>query len=216
MNLNNYVELFSLLIALIFYKDLRQTVFIYFIPFLIIISLVEIYAINKDRPLKNIMYNFVLVFQYISYSFLFYKSLHVPKLKKVVLLFFPVFVIYFLINIFFVSTFYEYQSYASILGSFFIVIFICFYFYETILPQSSHVRLFKSSFFWIAVGLLFYNLGSVIIFAMFKVLSSIDLQNKGVIVFRTIITSLNVILYGSFSIAFILCRNNKKTSSLPL
>lgn len=216
LNLNNYVELIALLIALIFYKDLaRHNFFIYFIPFLAVTSIIEIYAIGKERPFKNVMYNYFQLFQYIFYTALFYKNLHFPKSKKIVLYSFPLFLIFFLTNIFFVYGPYEYNNYTSILGSFFIVIFICMHFYEAIIPQTSQVKLFASPFFWVAVGLLFFKLGSVIMFAMFKFLSSIDLQNKGVVIFQTIIKSLNVILYGSLSVAFILCRNNKKTSSSP-
>lgn len=216
MNLNNYVELIALLVALIFYKDLlRHSIFIYFIPFLVVTSIVEISALYKDRPLKNIMYNYFLICQFLFYAFIFYKTLRFPNLKKIVTISFIVFILFFIYNAIWGDGLYVYQSYTSVLASFFIVIFICMFFYETILPQNSHAKLFTNPFFWIAVGLLFSKLGSVIIFAMFRFLGSIDLQNKGVVVFQTIIKSLNVILYGSFSIAFILCRNNKKISSSP-
>ena len=99
MSLNHYVELFALLIALIFYKDLlRHSAFIYFIPFLAITFIVEFAAIDKDRPSKNIMYNFFSVCEFFFYSFLFYKNLHFPKLKRIVLLFFPCFICIFIIN----------------------------------------------------------------------------------------------------------------------
>lgn len=216
MSLHHYVELFALLIAIIFYKDLsRHTAFKYFIPFLAITSIIEITSIGKDRPSKNLIYNFFLVGEFFFYSFLFYNNLQFLKLKKVIFYFFPCFVAYFIINILFVYGLHEYHSYTSILSSFFIVIYICMFFYETILPQNSQIKLFLQPFFWVSVGLLFFNLGSVIMFAMLNFLSSNDLQNKGVVVFKTIIMSLNLILYGSFSIAFILCRNNKKMYSSP-
>ena len=217
MNLNNYVEIISLIVALIFYKSLsRYKAFTYFIPFLVITCIIEIYTIGKERHLKNLVYNNFLIVQYAFYSILFYKNLHLPKLKRIILIFFPVFLCFFLINLFFLDGFYVYNNYTSILGSFFIVIFVCFYFYEAIIPQkSAHGRLLSNPFFWVAVGVLVFRLGSVSVFAMFKFLSSIDLQNKGLLIFQTIIKSLNVILYLSFSLAFILCRNSKKTSSSP-
>lgn len=213
MNLNNYVELIALAIALLFYKDLlRNSIFIYFIPFLIVTSIVEISALNMDRPVKNVMYNYFLICQFLFYSFVFYKNLNFHKLKKFIVFSFLVFLTFFIVTAILEGGLHEYQSYTSILTSFFIVIFICMFFYETILPKNSYTKLIANPFFWIAVGLLFSKLGSVIIFAMFRFLSSIDLQNKGVVVFQTIIKSLNVVLYGSFSVAFILCRNNKKIS----
>ena len=213
MNLNNYVELIALAVALVFYKDLlRHSIFIYFIPFLIITSIVEIAALGMDRPVKNVMYNYFLICQFAFYSFAFYKNLNLHKLRKFILFSFLVFLIFFIGTAFSEGGLHEYQSYTSILTAFFIVIYICMFFYETILPKNSYTKLMTNPFLWVAVGLLFSKLGSVIIFAMFRFLSSIDLQNKGVVVFQTIIKSLNVVLYGSFSVAFILCRNNKKIS----
>lgn len=216
MSLNHYVELFSLVIAIIFYRDLsRYNFFILFIPFLIITSAVELSAIGKDRPSKNIVYNFFLLVEFSFYSFLFYKNLHFAKLKRVILIFIPCFIIFYTFNLIFIYGLYKYHSYTSILSSFFIVIYICMFFYETIIPQNSSIKLLSNPFFWVSVGLLFYNLGSVIMFAMLEFLSDTDLQNKGVFVFKIVIMSLNVVLYGSFSTAFILCRNNRKTSSSP-
>lgn len=213
MSINVYVELFALLMAIILYKDLaKQSVLLYFIPFLAITASVELYASSKDRALKIIIYNYFTAFEFLFYAFLFYHNLQLKKLKKIVLLFFPFYILCFAINQLFVQGFYQYHRYTSLLGAFFIVVFICMFFYETILPETLHVKLFSKPFFWVTVGLLFFYLGSVIIFAMFEYLSSNHLQNQGVKIYQAIINSLNVILYGSFSIAFILCRKNRKIS----
>jgi len=216
MNLNHYLELLCLLIAIVNYKSLsRNTVFIYFIPFLAITAFVELYAIGKDRTSKTIFYNFFLLFEFLFYAFIYYYNLRNVRLKKYILFSCLVFLAFYLINLFFVYGLYEFHSYTSILSSFLKVIFICMFFYETILPETLSTSLFLKPFFWVNVGLIFFSLGSVILLAMVNFLSSIDLQNKGIVVFKVIIKILNVILYGSLSLAFILCRNNKKTSLPP-
>jgi hypothetical protein len=214
MNVNNYVEIISLLIALIFCKNLsRYPFFVYFIPFLAITCIIEIYAIGKDRQFKNMMYNYFQVFEFLFYALLFYHNLELPKLKKIVKFFFPFYIICFITNQLFGQGIYEYNRYTSLLGAFFMVVFVCFFFYETILPSTTQIKLFQMPFFWVTVGLLFFYLGSVIIYAMYEYLSNNHFQKQSLMIFQVIISSLNVILYGSFSIAFILCRN-KKTSLL--
>lgn len=216
MNVNNYVEIITLIIALSFYRHLsRYPFFIFFIPFLAITCIVEIYAIGKDRQFKNIMYNYFQVFEFLFYALLFYNNLELPKFKRIVNFFFPFYLVCFITNQLFGQGVYEYNRYTSLLGAFFMVVFVCFFFYETILPSTLQVNLFQKPFFWVTVGLLFFYLGSVIIYAMYEYLSTNNLQKQSIKVFQLIISSLNVILYGSFSIAFILCRN-KKTSSLQL
>jgi hypothetical protein len=101
------------------------------------------------------------------------------------------------------------------LGSFFIVVFCLFYFYESILPDQINSKLSMQPFFWICIGLLLFYLGSVIINALFEYLRSNDLYKEGVRIYAIINQSLNVILYCSFSISFFLCRNNRKTSLSP-
>ncbi|MFN3666979.1 MAG: hypothetical protein ACK4S0_12505, partial [Sediminibacterium sp.] len=120
------------------------------------------------------------------------------------------------LNIIFIQGPNSFHSYTFLLGSFFMVVYSCFYLYESILPDSINTKLSMQPFFWVCIGLLIFYLGSVIINALFEYLTSASMRQQGAEIYTTITNSLNVILYSSFSIAFILCRKNKKTSSSPL
>ena len=150
------------------------------------------------------------------YSILFRIHLNNKVLRYIIILLIPFYLILFILNVIFIQGLTtSFHSYTFLLGSFFMVVYSCFFLYESILPESINVRLSRQPFFWITIGLLIFYLGSVIINALVEYLTKSDFQKQGIIIYQNITNSLNVILYGSFSIAFILCRNNRKTSSSP-
>lgn len=215
-DLHLYLEVTCLLISLFLYKDLkRNTIIVYFIPFLIVTVLVELSArwIWKERPQKFVIFNFFTASEFIFYSWVFYYHLTNKTLRKIIILFIPIYLLLFILNVSFLqllST--SFHSYTFLLGSFFVVVYSCFFLYESILPEFINVKLSRQPFFWICIGLLIFYLGSVIINALVEYLTKSDFQKQGTIIYTNITNSLNVILYGSFSIAFILCRNNRKIS----
>lgn len=192
----------------------------YFIPFLFLTVLIEfigaIFSSNHVyvEYVRFGMYNIFTTIEFLFYSFLFYNHFKKPNFKKMAILFMPLFFTFSLINILFIQGFNDtFNTYAFLLGSFFIVIFCCLYFFESVQPEKIDDQLSKQPFFWICSGLLIYYLGSVIINALFKYLTSNDLRNEGTKIYTIINNSLNVILYSSFCISFFLCRNHRKKSS---
>ncbi len=213
-----YFQVLSFFTAIILYRKKRNKLLLYFIPFLfltIVVECVGTWYISKF--IRNYwIYNVFTTIEFVFYSYLFYLHLKKPVFKKIVVWFIPVFVLLVILNILFKQGFNKtFNTYTFLLGSFFIVIFCCCYFYESVLPENIDQQLSKQPFFWISSGLLIFYLGSGIINALFEYLRSNDLQAQGVKIYGIINHSLNVILYGSFCIAFFLCRNNKKISSSP-
>lgn len=218
-----YLEIGCLLFALLFIKDLkRQKGFIYFVPFLLITVTIELIAKlamtdNPDlRPARFMLFNIFTASEFVFYSAIFLLHLNNATLKKIIRILIPVYLLLVAINIAFIQGVNSFHTYTFLLGSFFMVVYSCFFLYESILPESLNTKLSKQPFFWVCIGLLIFYLGSVIINALFEYLTSASLKAQGTQIYTTITNSLNVILYGSFSIAFILCRNNRKTSSSPL
>lgn len=213
------IQLFCLFIAILSFRRIKKTVYIYFIPFLIITVCVELigywYTLQGTR--NYWMYNAFTTFEFLFYAFLFYSNFKKVLFKKISLYFIPAYILAVSFNLAFIQSGTKYfHTYTFLLGSFFIVVFCCFYLYESILPEHINQKLSRQPFFWICIGLLIFYLGSVIINALFEYLRSNDLQREGIKIYGIINRSLNVILYGSFSIAFFLCRNNRKTYSSPL
>jgi len=218
LSIDFYFEIISFLASIFFYIRKRNKIILYFIPFLFMTVTIESignWYLSKD--VRNYaMYNVFTTVEFLFYSFLFNLSFKKPFFKKFVLFFIPFLVTVVIINILFIQGFNKtFNSYTFLLGSFFIVIFCCCYFYESVLPENIDIQLAKQPFFWITSGLLIFYLGSVIINALFEYLRSNDLQAEGVRIYGIINHSLNVILYSSFCVAFFLCQNNRKTSSSP-
>ena len=209
-------QIFSFIVALYSYRQKRDKMLLYFIPFLfltVIIELIGTWYLSKG--LRNYwMFNVFTTLEFLFYTFLFYLYFKKRIFKKIILYFMPLFTLMVLINILFIQGFNKtFNTYTFLLGSFFIVIFCCCYFYESVLPDKIDQQLSKQPFFWICSGLLIFYLGSVIINALFEYLRNNDLQAEGIRIYGIINNSLNVILYSSFCIAFYLCRDNKKISS---
>jgi hypothetical protein len=218
-DLHLYLEITCLCIALLLWRDLkRNTLMFYFIPFLIVTVLVEISAkwLWKERNEKFILFNIFTAAEFVFYSLIFRYHLSNRLLRSIIIILIPTYLLLFILNVSFLQGLSSsFHSYTFLLGSFFMVVYSCFFLYESILPESINIRLSHQPFFWISIGLLIFYLGSVIINALVEYLTKSDFQQQGIIIYQNITNSLNVILYGSFSIAFILCRNNRKTSSSP-
>lgn len=189
----------------------------YFIPFLLLTVVVELLGIwFSYKSIKNYwLYNIFTTIEFIFYSFLFYLHFRRTVFKKIALGFIPFLILSDAANLAFIQGTKYFHTYTFLLGSFFIVVFCCFFLYESILPEHINQHLSKQPFFWICIGLLIFYLGSVIINALFEYLRSNDLQQEGKKIYGIINHTLNVLLYSSFSVSFFLCRNNRKTYSSP-
>lgn len=213
-----FFQIASLAFAVILYFKKRDKILLYFIPFLILTVGIELFGYwSTTRNFKNYwVYNVFTTIEFLFYSFLFFLHFKKKIFKKTVSIFVPAFVTVVILNILFVQGFNKtFNTYTFLLGSFFIVIFCCCFFYESVLPDKIDQQLSIQPFFWITSGLLIFYLGSVIINALFEYLRNNDLQAEGIRIYSIINNILNVLLYGSFCIAFYLCPDNKKTSSLP-
>ncbi len=213
-----YFEILSLLASIFYFIQKRNKIILYFIPFLFTTVVVEfIGGWYLSKVIRNYaIYNVFTTVEFVFYSFLFYLNFQKPAFKKAVLFLMPFLIIAVVLNMIFVQGFnITFNSYTFLLGSFYIVVFCCCYFYESVLPENIDLQLIKQPFFWITSGLLIFYLGSVIINALFEYLRNNDLQAEGIRIYGIINHSLNVILYSSFCVAFYLCPNNRKTSSSP-
>ncbi len=207
------VQASSFLVCIYLFKYLKDTLLKYFLPFLLITLTVELVGFWLTKiGIKNYMlYNVFTTLEFIFYSFLFSKHLKTTLFKKLTIGFMPFYAIMVFLNLQFLQGYNNFHTYTFLLGSFFIVLFCCLFFYESVLPEHLDHPLAKQPFFWVCTGLLLFYMGSVIINALFEYLRSYNLQQEGKRIYGIINQSLNVVLYSAFIYAFILCRKNKKT-----
>lgn len=219
-----FLEVLSLLIGFVFLKDLKRNKgFIYFIPFLIATVAVECTAKlltdtenpNENRSIRYMIFNVFTTCEFIFYSLIFLIYLSNKTLRRIITVLIPIYIILVTINVAYIQGTDKFHRYTFLLGGFLMVVYSCFFLYESILPDSINIKLSEHPFFWVMIGLLIFYLGSVIINALFEYLTSAALGKEGTHIYSYINNSLNVVLYGSFIIAFILCRKNRKISSSP-
>jgi len=209
------VQASSFLVCIYLFKYLKDTLLKYFLPFLLITLTVELvgFWLTKIGIKNYLLYNVFTTLEFIFYSFLFSKHLKTTLFKKLTIGFIPFYAMMVFLNLQFIQGYNSFHTYTFLLGSFFIVLFCCLFFYESVLPEHLDHPLAKQPFFWVCTGLLLFYMGSVIINALFEYLRSYDLQQEGKRIYGIINQSLNVVLYSAFIYAFILCRKNKKTYS---
>jgi hypothetical protein len=215
-NLYMLVEASSFFVCIFLYRTLKSSNLKYFLPFLLLTVVVELLGHwSMSKGLRNyMMFNLFTSTEFVFYAFLFYKHFKQTGFKKAALFFIPFYILAVTLNITIIQGTNHFHTYTFLLGSFFIVVFCCLFFYESVLPEQLENKLTKQPFFWVCTGLLLFYLGSVIINALFEYLRSFDMQEEGKRIYGIINQSLNVVLYSAFIFAFILCRNNNKTYSL--
>lgn len=211
-------QIISFVVCLSLFRTLKSTNLRFFLPFLLLTIVVELVGSWSIRNgIRNyMMYNLFTGFEFVFYAFLFNRHFKLRIYKNLSAYFIPFYCLAVFINLSYIQGPNNFHTYTFLLGSFFIVIFCCLFFYESVLPDQLENQLTKQPFFWVCTGLLLFYLGSVIINALFEYLRSFNMQEEGKRIYGIINQSLNVVLYSAFIFAFVLCRNNNKTYSLRL
>jgi hypothetical protein len=215
MSLDFYFEFLSFALSILFFKQLKNAAIVIFVPFLFLTVLIEFIGwcyhffqiANKNYWLFNLFTSFELIF----YAYLF--SIHFKHaiLKKIAFYFIPLLMLISILNYTYLQGTDHFHTYTLLFGSFFMVIFCCVYLYELIINDTHYENLFNQPFFWICIGIFLFYLGSVIINSLFEYMLSNELLSRGNNLYLLITRGLNMVLYTSFSISFILCNRNKKT-----
>jgi drug/metabolite transporter superfamily protein YnfA len=123
---------------------------------------------------------------------------------------FTAFVCFGLANLLFFQGFWVYNSYTDIFGDLLVAVVCCYFFYAS-LQEELFRDFLRYEYFWLANGLLFSSLGSMVLYIFIDYLYAFK-RHTQINVYGYINYGLNIILYGSFVIAFI-CRNRNTRSS---
>ena len=195
----------TIIIALYNKKTYANTVYKYFFYFLIYTILTELagyivgYIIGIPYKLKNhFVYNTYIIINFVFYL-LFYKNLFRKKSnKKIVTIFLILYLLFTVSDFIFLDPPFltGLISINFTVGSIFLIITIILFLFE-IINNELVLNLKKSLIFWISVGVLLFFIGVLPIF-----IASEFLGFKGI--YKQILYFLNVILYGCFSLGFIL------------
>jgi hypothetical protein len=204
----------SLLASLSLYFQRKDDAWLrYFPPFLLLSVLVEgansYGLISADN--NHAVYNFFSLIEFTFYFFILREVIRGRRMKRIIQVVIFVYAALHLGNIIFIQKINGFPGMTYALGCLVIVAICIYYFYELFqIPQP--VALVRQPAFWICSGLLFFYCVSFPIFApmnLLKGLPPVILKNL-----VQIIQVLNVLLYSSFTIAFLCRPRTRKSMSL--
>ena len=178
--------------------------------FLLITLLVEcasMFGMVKGKAIFA-MYNFFSVVEFSFYLFILREIIKNGRMKKIIGIVIWLYDLLALVNIIFIQKLYGFPSLTYAIGCLLIVGVCIYYFFELFqFPQS--VALVRQPAFWICSGLMFFYCCSFPIFGPINILKALPVVfSKN---FAVVINVLNVLLYSSFTIAF-LCRLRTRNS----
>ena len=170
-----YAELIAAIFGVVFYYKFKHTPLKYFLYILWYITISEFFAgfiwshkidffLYNDN--KGLAYNFwiynLLYFVFFNVVFyIYYNYIKTAKYRLLILTFIIGYIIISIINWSFLQNFGSETSVLPyILGSFFLIICVIFYFIE-LLKSDKIVQFHKLLLFWISVGLLLYHAGTI-------------------------------------------------------
>jgi len=203
LSLHNYFEILALTCSIIFWKNIRNTPLQWFVPYLIFIVIVEFIGRYMRTELKVTnawLYNISVPLEYFFYVFIFFSFFKNKINQWLAVGFFVLFGIYVIVFLS-INGIAKFNRNVLIIGSFSLIVFSILCLIE-LYNLPGIINLSKHPVFWIAVGVLLFSAGEFSYDLMTKFFFA-NRMDKGAIIFRSINSYLNLLLYLCISISFI-------------
>lgn len=146
-------------------------------------------------------FNIFSTVEFLYYSFIFYQILEKTPLKKMIATIVVIFFVFTCINIFFIGSFYRFNTISYRAGAVMVVVW-CLLYFRQLMQSTEQIILARNPFFWISTGLLFFYLGFFFIFCAFDYIAYKNIKYNGEL-WNIISDTLNFLLYSCFVIALI-------------
>jgi hypothetical protein len=200
-----FIVVIALLASLVLYRQSPSDIYLRLFPVFLFIETILL-GISSYLAYLHIpntpWFNLLTIYEYCFYFFVLYRIIRQPIVRKCALNLIWIYPLIAGLNIFFMQKARSFHTITYSLGGLLVVAFCIFYFFELFQrPQS--VNLSRNPDFWICSGLLFYFACTFPIYGMVNSISNMP----QIILFNlnTIFNVLDILLYTSFTIAF-LCR----------
>jgi hypothetical protein len=203
LSLHNYFEITALICSIIFWKNIRKTPLKWFVPYLFFIVIIEFTGryIRTELKISNAwLYNISVPLEYLFFVFIFFSFFKSNLNRQLAIAFFLLFSSY-ILTFLLKNGITNFNQNVLIVGSFSLIIFSTLYLIEFYnLPGI--LNLGEHPVFIIAVGVLLFNAGefSYDLLTKFFVTNRMDID---AVIFRSITTYLNLLLYLCISISFL-------------
>jgi hypothetical protein len=194
----------SFLASIMVYKKLEPKwlrLFPYYLIFTMLAQIGGYLYSHVTKRSNHFIFNIVLVIDCLFWVFVFSKSYKTAVLKKIAFIISSLFFAFAFYNISFGEGFFVYNSMTDNFGSILFIMFTFIYLGELFINKSK-VNYFRIPMFWISTGLLFFNIGGMIYFSLFDYITLHQLDSDGKI-YNMIMVTLNILMYGLFTIGFL-------------
>ena len=212
----HFFQYLALFAAIFYYNSLKVYRAGAMLPLLILVCLIETWSViikTMGHLNNHYLYNIYLLISTPLYLYLFYNFLDFKgKFRKIYLYTSILISLAFLLNFFFFEGIMKFNTLSVILMSFCTTILSILLLFKLAVSENYFI-LSKHPYFWIAAGLLIFSLGTLVVLGMsqFIRINNLTIVNKAL--YRTIMPVLNVIIYSSYTYAFYLCAQMKKSFS---
>ena len=194
-------------------KENQHFPLLYFPFFLFLSSVVEFLGdyMSSNNGNNAPLYNFFSVFELTFYLFFFTYLFKQPFIRRAIRIVIPLYFVLTLMNIVFWQGVNNFHTYTYILGCILIVVLSIGYFYFLFrFPEPG--KLTDNPYFWIVTGIMFFHACSFSYLGLMNFITKTMQQYTWVLFFVNDL--LNVLLYTSFSIAFLWKINIRKSLAL--
>jgi hypothetical protein len=208
-----YFQILSLCVAIYCWKGLKACSLQAFIPFLIIVNVTELTAMNYQAfgwSSNYIVYNLYLI---VSTPFLFYlagKMLFLTRKESII--FYIVCTLCMLLVVFnfiFIQGTTEFNSYSLSLIYILVIVFSGLCLVRLTITDHKELNFIKEPYFWINSLNLFFGLITLVVLSLqsYILINHVEIAHRTL--YEAILPVVNALVYSGYSYAFILCRMQK-------
>ena len=175
----------------------------WFNPFLLITLIIEVvgYHIYERGGNNNLLYSIWTAAEFVFYLLILRKIIYRRRAKRAIGIAAIAYAVIAGVNIGFIQRD-SFHSITYALGCL-VIVAVCFYYFLELFRLAHSVNLIREPAFWICSGLLFYYTCGFPLVGLLNFMKSMPLLLMNSI--GVILTTLNILLYSSFTISF-LCR----------
>lgn len=191
-SLNKQLRLFSLFLLITLIKE----------------SVCAYFFMNSANNMP--IYVSMQVLVYLIYLYLYYHEFYNQNTRKLIKFLSTIIILIYFIDLLFINKLYKINIFTTTFGGIFLTLLSLLYFYNLI-KNLEHQNLLKVPMFWLSSSVLFYNVGTIILFSLYDVYYKLPHEIN--INLWTINSVLNILQNILITIGLIWLPRNQQTSS---
>jgi hypothetical protein len=209
-----FFESVALLTAIFQFKNLKNSNYKYFLPFLVFIVAYEYVNIRDWFDIRHsnlYITNITEIAYFLFYAIFLLNLVNNKAYKKIIHVSISVTLFCALLNMAFIQGFWKLDSITILLQFAVIIFIICLFFYELMNSIDISIPIIKMPGFWLNTGLLFFCLAQFLFYSSFAFMAYKG--NYHYFLLASVIVNIaNAILYSCLSVCFLCFSRTKKSS----